>query len=109
MLSSNAQEHPLSTGIEQSASSTHPSAAPVQRNPAWRPPSLVTIPSVSMEPTGTGDGDDARDQLVGGRARTDGRPRRDGGRGDVIETQYVRHTDAGGVRAVEPPPSYDSE
>jgi len=70
------------------------------------PLSLVTTPSVSMEPTGTDDGDDDGDQLVGGRARTDGRPRRDEGWEDVMETQYVRHTDAGAIGVIELPPSY---
>ena len=51
--------------------------------------------------------DDDGDQVVGSRARTDGRLRRDESRENVMETQYVRHTDAGTVRVVELPPSYN--
>ena len=51
--------------------------------------------------------EDDGDQLVGGRARTDGRHRRDERRENPMETQYVRHTDGGTVRVVELPPSYN--
>ena len=53
-----------------------------------------------------GTEDDGGDELVGGRGRTDGRLQRDEGRENVMETRYVRHTDGGTVRVVEPPPSY---
>ena len=55
--------------------------------------------------TYTEDGDG--DELVGGRARTNGRLQRDERPEDVMETRYVRHTDAGTVRVVELPPSYN--
>ena len=104
---------PPSTDVEQGASSTHlvanylASVVPAQSNPARTPPSPVTAPRVGIEPTGTYTGDDDGDQLVGSRARIDRRRRRDGSRGDVMETEYVRHTDAGTVRVVELPPSYN--
>ena len=56
---------------------------------------------------GTYTEDDDGDQLVGSRARTDGRLRRDERRESVMETRYVRHTDAGTVRVVELPPLYN--
>ena len=56
---------------------------------------------------GTYTEDDDRDQLVGGRARTDGRLRRGESRENGMETEYVRHTDAGTVRVIELPPSYN--
>ena len=40
-------------------------------------------------------------------ARTDGSPVRNGSRENVIGTEYLRHTDAGAVRVVELPPSYN--
>ena len=98
---------PPATDIEQGASGTHSfanplvSEAPTQPNPARIPPSPVIAPSVGMEE------DDDGDQVVGSRARTDGRLRRDESRENVMETQYVRHTDAGTVRVVELPPSYN--
>ena len=101
---------PPATDVEKGASSTHlvvnplASVAPAQPNPARTP---VTAPRVGIEPMGTYTEDDDGDQMVGSQARTDGRLRRDGSRGDVMETEYVRHTDAGTVRVVELPPSYN--
>ena len=56
---------------------------------------------------GTYTENDDGDQLVGGRAGTDGRLQRNESRENVMETEYVRHTDAGRVRVVELPPSYN--
>ena len=56
---------------------------------------------------GTYTEDDDGDQLVGDRARTDGRLHWDERRESVMETRYVRHTDGGTVRVVELPPSYN--
>ena len=67
----------------------------------------MTAPRFGIEPMGTYTEDDDGDQLVGGQARTDGRLQRDESRENVLETRYVRHTDAGTVRVVELPPSYN--
>ena len=104
---------PPSADVEQGASSTHLVAnplapvAPAQPDPARTPPSPVTAPRFGIEPMGTYTEDDDRDQLVGGQARTDARLQRDESRENVMETRYVRHTDAGTVRVVELPPSYN--
>ena len=66
----------------------------------------MTAARAGVEPMGTYTEDDG-DQLVGGRARTDGRLRRDESQEYVMETEYVRHTDGGTVRVVELPPSYN--
>ena len=104
---------PPSTDIEQGPSSTHlvanprVSSAPAQPDPAQTPPLPVTAPRVGIEPMGTYTEDGDGDQLVGGRGRTDGRLQRDESRENGMETEYVRHTDAGTVRVVELPPSYN--
>ena len=104
---------PPATDIEQGVSGTHSfanplvSVAPTQPNPARTLPSAVIAPSVGTESMETYSEDDDGDQLVGGRTRADGRLRRDESGGGVTETRYVRHTDAGTVRVVELPPSYN--
>jgi hypothetical protein len=91
-----------STGVEESESSTHPpSVAPAPHNPSRTSRSPVTTPDTVL--MGTDDDTEEGDQLVRDRARTEF----DGGRGNVVGTQYVRHTDAGVVVSPELPPSYE--
>ena len=121
-LERSSKNHPLlpkrplvspSTDGEQGASSTHSftntlaSVAPAQPNPAQAFPAPVTASGIGMEPRGTNNHGDDGEQLGSGRARTDGHLQGDGSRENVIGTEYLRHTDAGAVRVVELPPSYN--
>ena len=103
----------------------NPTPPPVQRSNPQSPSEPAPIPSISVwgEDEDDGDGNGNGDQAVNEeyafesrrglsmRARMDGAGNVYGSRGNrsrenEIETEYVRHTDAGAVRVVELPPLY---
>ena len=89
--------------------SVGPTPPPARRNSARRPSSPVAIPSVGVHTTkGNDDGDEAvgtEDTSLSRHGLSTGT--RNPSQENVIGTEYSRHTDAGMVRVVELPSSYD--
>ena len=90
---------------------------PARRN-SRGPPLLLPIPSVGMRAAGSDDENDegetvGEEYTFGARRGLSVRVRMDGGTGrrrsreNVIGTAYLTHTDAGVVRVIELPPSYN--
>ena len=87
--------------------SIYPVPAPARRSSARRPTSPVPAPSTS--PTGRDSYEDDEDDIhrLNTRGWMDGVAGSRQSRENLIRTAYFTHTDAGAVRLVELPPSYN--
>ena len=93
-------------------------APPARHNSSQGPPLPLTIPSVDMHAAGIDDENDEGETVgeeyafgarrgLSVRVRMEGISGRRRSRENVIGTAYLTHTDAGVVRVIELPPSYN--
>ena len=98
------EQHVLSTVSDSTAITVVNPTPPLARHDSQRTPPAGPNDGgqiVNMEHTSEAH------QSPNNQARTDGSSGSNGRRENVIGTEYLRHTDAGAVRVVELPPSYN--